>query len=431
MLKTELLEIIANGENSGVEFKRDDIRPEHLAKEIVALVNFQGGRILLGVEDNGAISGLQRPDMEEWVMNVFADKVHPLVLPFYEEVNMGEAGRVAVLTFPQGNSKPYVRRHKGAEEIFIRIGSTSRAATREQQMRLYEIGGMLHTEALPVSRTSSADLDWIRIENYFLDIIRDPVLQDNPETWGRRWATADHAMAGRDEVVNLEAVEHHLANLGFLIEPGGMCTVAGMVLFGKQPRRHLKQAGLRVFAFNGKTKEYQAKLDLIMDAPLAARFDVRHGGRFVVDDGLTEKFLQAIDPFITEEPNRITGGLRREKNRLYPIEAIREIVINALVHRDWTRSVDIEVGLYADRLEVISPGGLHNSMTVEKMIAGRRCARNNILMEIMRDYGYVDHRGMGIRSKVLPLLKAHKHPEPSFEANEDHLKTTLYRKRAP
>ena len=408
MLKTELLEIIANGENSGVEFKRDDIRPEQLAKEIVALVNFQGGRILLGVEDNGAISGLQRPDMEEWVMNVAADKVHPLVLPFYEEVNMGEAGRVAVLTFPQGNSKPYVRRHKGAEEIFIRVGSTSRAATREQQMRLYEIGGMLHTEALPVSRTSSSDLDRVRIENYLKDIIRDPALPDSPQAW-----------------------EDRLANLGFLIEPGGMCTVAGMVLFGKQPRRHLKQAGLRVFAFSGKTKEYQARLDLIMDAPLAARFDVRDGGRHVIDDGLTEKFLQAIDPFITEEPNRITDGLRREKNRLYPIEAIREIVISALVHRDWTRSVDIEVGLYADRLEVISPGGLHNSMTVEKMIAGLRYSRNTVLMETMRDYGYVDYRGMGIRSKVLPLLKAHKHPEPSFEANEDHLKTTLYRKRAP
>ena len=406
MLRTELLEIIANGENSGVEFKRDDIRSEQLAKEIVALVNFQGGRILLGVEDNGTISGLKREKMEEWVMNVAADKVHPLVLPFYEEVNMGGAGRVAVLTFPQGNSKPYVRRHKGAEEIFIRVGSTSCAATREQQMRLYEIGGMLHTEALPVSRTSSSDLDRVRIENYLKDIIRDPALPDSPQTW-----------------------EDRLANLGFLVEPGGLCSVAGMVLFGKQPRRHLRQAGLRVFAFNGKTKAYQARLDLIIDAPLAARFDVRDGGRYVIDDGLTEKFLQAIEPFITEEPNQITSGLRRDKSRLYPIETIREIVINALVHRDWTRSVDIEVGLYEDRLEVISPGGLHNSMTVEKMIAGRRYARNNILMEIMRDYGYVDYRGMGIRNKVLPLLKAHKHPEPAFEANEDYLKTTLYRKR--
>ena len=408
MFKVELLEIIANGENSRVEFKRDDVRAEQLAKEIVALANFQGGHILLGIEDNGTISGLKRKKMEEWVMNVVADKVHPLVLPSYEEISMGETGRVAVLTFPQGNSKPYVRKHNGAEEIFIRVGSTSRLATREQQMRLYEIGGMLHTEALPVSRTSSSDLDRVRIENYLKDIIRDPALPDSPQAW-----------------------EDRLANLGFLIEPDGLCTVAGMVLFGKQPRRHLRQAGLRVFAFSGKTKEYQARLDLIMDAPLAARFDVRDGGRHVIDDGLTEKFLRAIEPFIVEEPDQITSGLRRDKSWLYPIAAIREIVINALVHRDWTRSVDIEVGLYEDRLEVISPGGLHNSMTVEKMIAGRRYARNNILMEIMRDYEYVDHRGMGIRSKVLPLLKAHKHPEPSFEANEDHLKTTLYRKRAP
>ena len=92
-------------------------------------------------------------------------------------------------------------------------------------------------------------------------------------------------------------------------------------------------------------------------------------------------------------------------SRLYPIEAIREIVINALVHRDWTRSVDIEVGFYEDRMEVISPGGLHNSMTVEKMIAGLRYSHNTVLMETMRDYGYVDYRGMGIRSKVLPLLR--------------------------
>ena len=75
MLKTELLEIIANRENSGVEFKRDDIRPEQLAKEIVAMLNFQGGRVLLGVEDDGSISGLQRENSEEWVMNVLRDKI--------------------------------------------------------------------------------------------------------------------------------------------------------------------------------------------------------------------------------------------------------------------------------------------------------------------------------------------------------------------
>ena len=83
MLKSELLEIIANSENSGVEFKRDDLRPEQLAKEIVALLNFQGGKLLLGVEDDGSISGIQRDDLETWVMDtVFGRYVHPLVLPF-------------------------------------------------------------------------------------------------------------------------------------------------------------------------------------------------------------------------------------------------------------------------------------------------------------------------------------------------------------
>ena len=69
MLKSELLQMIANGESSGLELKRDDVRPEQLAKEIVALANFQGGHVLLGVEDDGSVSGIQRPDLETWVMD--------------------------------------------------------------------------------------------------------------------------------------------------------------------------------------------------------------------------------------------------------------------------------------------------------------------------------------------------------------------------
>ena len=82
MLKSELLEIIQNGENSSVEFKRDDIRPEQLAKEAVGMANLQGGMILLGVEDDGAITGITRQDLEEWVMDtVFGRYVHPAIIP--------------------------------------------------------------------------------------------------------------------------------------------------------------------------------------------------------------------------------------------------------------------------------------------------------------------------------------------------------------
>ena len=133
MLKAELFEIIANGENSGVEFKRDDIRPEQLAKEIVAFANLQGGRILLGGEDSGQISGLQRPESQEWVLNVFRDKVHPLIIPFYEEIVIEENCRVGVITLSIGVSKPYVVRHNNREEIYIRMGDRSELASREQQ----------------------------------------------------------------------------------------------------------------------------------------------------------------------------------------------------------------------------------------------------------------------------------------------------------
>ncbi len=406
MLKTELLEIIANGENSGIEFTRDDVRTEQLAKEIVALVNFQGGRILLGVDDDGAISGLQRENTEEWVMNVVSEKIHPTILPFYEEIRVADNTIVAVLTFPQGNAKPYVRRHNNAEDVFIRVGSISRPATREQHMRLYEMGGILHTEILPVPRSSSNNLDKPRIENYLKDIVKDPDIPLTDDNW-----------------------EDRLANLDFLTEAHGMCTMAGMLLFGKNPRRYVKQSGLRIFAFDSADKEYRAELDVILNAPLVGRWDVSHGARRVIDEGLIETALSRIDPFISEESHELVDNLRREKTYFYPVEALREVLVNALVHRDWTRFVDIEVGMYSDRLEVISPGSLQNSMTVEKMLAGQRYTRNTIIMEVMRDYGYVDHRGMGLRTKVLPLMRSRNGCDPIIEATEDYVKVTLPRER--
>jgi len=103
-------------------------------------------------------------------------------------------------------------------------------------------------------------------------------------------------------------------------------------------------------------------------------------------------------------------------------------VINAIAHRDWTRAIDIELNCYENRLELISPGALPNSMTIEKMIAGQRTPRNTIIVGILRDYGYIVARGMGIRKKIIPLMKQDNHSEPEFIATEDFLKTVLYKK---
>lgn len=409
MLKAELLEIIANGENSGVEFKRDDIRPEQLAKEAVAFANLQGGRILLGVEDNGEITGLRRDNAQEWVLNAFRDKVHPQIIPFYEEIQVGQGLTVGVVTLAQGFSKPYVLRHNNREDAYIRMGDRSELATREQQLRLFESGGLLHVEVLPVAGTSLANLDIDRLDFYLRSIIKDPEVPGNDAEWMER-----------------------LLGLGLMALDGmgnTVCSVAGLLCFGINPRRFLRQAGLRVMAFPGGDKEYRALLDVVLDAPLVGRWKMVAGTKQLVDTGLIEKFAAALEPFVSQEASGIDANMRREKTWFYPWEALRETVINALAHRDWTRAIDIEVDSYGDRLEVISPGKLQNSMTISKMVAGQRSPRNTLIVEILRDYGYVDARGMGVRTKVIPLMRTCNQAEPVFEATDDYLKTTLPRKK--
>ncbi len=405
MRTAEILEIIANGESSGVEFKRDSVRPEKLAREIVAMANVQGGRILLGVEDDGSISGIARENLREWVFDtVLGRYVHPLLIPYYEEVVVGEQ-RIAVLTFSQGVSKPYVLRSRDREDMYVRLGSVSKLATREQQIRLSESGGMLHTEIMPVSGTSLSVLDDARLENYVRDILRDPDVPTSRDEW----------------------IERLLA-LGLMVrnvmgEP--VCTIAGLVLFGIRPRRYLRQAGIRLMAFRGDDKEYQALMDVVLDAPMVGRWRIEDGQRELIDSGLIEKFIESIGPFVSREAAEIDENFRREKTWLYPLEAVRETVVNALAHRDWTRFVDVEVGVYSNRLEAISPGALPNSMNVEKMRAGQRSMRNQIIMEVLRDYGYVDARGMGVRTKVIPLMRAANGREPLFQATDDFMRTVL------
>jgi ATP-dependent DNA helicase RecG len=405
-MKTEdLLNLIRNGENSGVEFKRDSIRPEQIAKEIVAMANLQGGQILIGVEDNGSISGIQRKNLSEWLIDtVFGRYVHPMILPFYEEVQMENSKRVAVVSFPQGVSKPYVVRNKDREDIYIRIGSISRLATREQQMRLFETGGILHSEVMPVPGSSFESLDKVRLENYLRDILKDPDVPSREIEWLKRLEGLGLMVRNRDQEF--------------------LCTIAGLVLFGVSPRRCMKQAGLRVMAFKGEDKEYQALMDRVLDGPMVGRWQFGEKGKQLIDDGLIEKCVNCLEPFITTESATIDRYFRREKYWRFPLDAVRETMINALSHRDWTRFVDIEISVYANRLEVISPGPLQNAMTIEKMKAGQRSTRNQIIVDILKDYGYADARGMGIRTKVIPLMKAQGR-EPVFKATEDYLQTVL------
>jgi ATP-dependent DNA helicase RecG len=408
MLKSELLELCANGESSGVEFKRDDVRPEQLAKEIVALANFQGGRILLGVEDDGSISGIARSNLEEWVMDtVFGRFVHPQILPFYEEIALDGGARVAVISFTQGTSKPYVVRTKDREEMYVRVGTTSRQATREMQARLFASGGMLHAEALPVSGTGLRDLSLERLEDYLVHFTGDSTAPRTDAAW-----------------------EQRLTDLGYMVTPDSercVCSIEGLTLFGRTPRRALRQAGIRWVAFAGTWKEYETLDDAVLDGPLVALMRGDRGqSRELLEAGLIERVVERMTPFISTSARAVNESMRREREWHYPIEALREAVVNALVHRDWTRSLEVEIASYADRLEITSPGALNNSMTVAKMKAGQRSPRNPGIVNTMRLYDYVDALALGVKQKILPLV-----PNAVFDATDDYVKVTLPRAATP
>lgn len=409
MNKSELLELIANGENSSVEFKRDDVRPEQLAKEIVALVNLKGGRILLGVEDDGTVSGIQRENLEHWVMDtVFGRYVHPGIIPHYEVINIDDEHRVAVISLESGLTKPYVVRQGDREEIYVRMGSTSQLARREQQARLFSLGGMLNAEELPVSGSSLDNLSKERMEDYLRSFLEYETIPDSDDKW-----------------------HSDLCNLGFMTnrEDGkAVCTVAGLVLFGYFPRRLMYKAGLRWMAFPGKVKDYEALDDQVLDGPLVPlRRRMKSGQAEVLEKGLIDRCLDVMRPIVSQEQGLAEGTARRERKWHYPDKAMREALVNAIAHRDWTRSEETEIVSYSDRLDFQSPGSLLNSLTVEKIIAGNRAVRNPKIVEVLRDYGYVDSRGLGIRSKIIPALQAQNGNAPEFEVTEDYFKLTMHR----
>ncbi len=415
MLKTELLELIGAGENSGIEFKRDDLRPEQLAKELVAFANVRGGRLLIGVEDDGSITGIGRHNLELWIMDtVFGRYIHPAIIPYYEEVVLDDGKRVAVVTVEQGVAKPYVVRANDREDIYLRVGSQSRLATREQQARLFQESRMLHTEVLPVSGSALDSLDKHRLADYI-----GRLLQDAPPSAHEEW-------------------ERRLCALGFLTETehGVMATVAGLLLFGRAPRRLLRQAGLRLMVFDTQDRSYEAILDEVLNGPLTELREPLSRGESEIgwsteqektEMGLLERAVNLLKPFISQEHGPSAEMLTREKIWFYPPEVLREALLNAFAHRDWTRAGDVELCVYQDRVEVTSPGSLPNTMTVEKMKAGQRSPRNPLLVDVLRDYGYVDARGMGVRRKIIPGMKAIGAREPEILADEDRVQIVLYR----
>lgn len=262
------------------------------------------------------------------------------------------------------------------------------------------------SEILPVPRSSIESLDRPRLVDYLTRALRDPGVPSSDEEWIKK-----------------------LEELGVLIRHGGLvhATIAGLTLFGYAPRRYLRHAGIRLMIFEGDDVDSRALLDETLDGSLVGlwRMEGPLARLAQQDHGLLERLSARLEPYITTELP-VNAQFRRDKAVRFPLDVIRELVVNAMAHRDWTRAIETEVRVFDRRLEVISPGALHNSMTVDKMIAGQRYPRNPLIVEALRDYGYIEARGMGVRTKVISMTREYLGTEPVFEATEDYLKTILF-----
>ena len=270
MTHTELLEIIKNGESSGVEFKRDVVEKDALAKELVAFSNLSGGIVLLGVEDDGSISGVTRTDLEEWVMNICRDKIKPPLIPFLETVRDVEREKdVAIVRVTRGFDVHSLWKNN-RKTYFIRVGTQSREPSEEELARLFQQRGLIRAELRPVSGAKLGDFDRRRLRDYFSRVRQQDVPPDEDET---AWQTL-------------------LINTEIMTDEG--VTVGGMLLFGKTPNRFLPQAGIDAVAFPGIEKEYAARERKGLRGPMTPLLDI-HGS--VVENGLVE---QALDFFAAE-----------------------------------------------------------------------------------------------------------------------------------
>ena len=456
MNKTELREIIINGEDSGVEFKRDTEDNRALAKELVAFANLQGGRVLLGVEKNRTVFGLTRFDpgtgtgdtprsygrLEEWIMQACRDKIRPEIIPYFEVIRDVEPGLdVAVVEIERGWSAHQVW-HDQHRTYYIRVGSLSREASPEELERLFQQRGAFRLEIRPVSGSSIDDLDPRRLSEYFARVRSQPIPSEEPSAEWRERAEAESRRKDESrwrEIFELRLREWReeqrrvweslLVNTE-LLDSGERhpATVAGLLLFGKNPKRYLPQSGIDAAAYDGPEKDYAARERTSLRGPMVV---LRGSDATTVETGVVEQAVEFVRRNTTVSA-KLVNGARREERWDYPDEAVREAVVNALVHRDYLLSgTDIELSVYSNRLEIISPGRLPNGITPERMRIGCRAARNQLLKDSMRDYGYLEHMGMGVPRKILKSMRESNGTEPDLIEDGERFIVRLWKEPKP
>ncbi len=381
----ELHSHIARGEDLHTEFKEWPIHRDKLAATLVAFANAEGGVLLLGVDDQGGTVGVEDADqVMRFVDAVAFNNCVPPVSVAQEALatEVAPGRRVVAVNVVRGSMRPYCTQ-KG-NTIYIRTGSGRRPASREEILRLYQASGSFFYDEKPLPQLTVADLDLDAFENYLKE-------------------------------TGLEAVhpssEQLLVNWR-LLSADRHPTLAGMILFGRHPQRHLPFAQINAARIPGTqlANEPSDRKDLT-----GRLFDV-------IDQA--ERFLDLHLPV----PHRIRG-FEPERFPELPEAALREAIVNAVAHRDYTIPGPVRLLIFDDRVEIHAPGRPPNTVDEAAMRVGVHVPRNPVIYKRLADLGLVTRVGSGI-PRMIELVKEATGRDLAIEIRDFEVVFVIPRKEA-
>ena len=358
---TDIDILVQQGEGTTLEFKES--LSASFARELVALANTTGGRILLGVTDDGVVKGVKDTNALRARIQDIARNCDPPV-----KVLANRVGDVFAVEVRESNAKPV----QCSDGFFWRQGAVTQKLSRDEIGDFFRTEGVIRFDLSPCPRF-----------NYPEDFDRDKF-----DAWLR--LSGITAGSVEDVLVNIEVAERNGDGLLF--------RNAGVLFFAKNVRHFFTEAYITCLLGRGTDKVH------ILDRK---DFD----GGIVADIEDAMRFIERN----TRLAYRIEG-LRRQNIPEYPMEAVREAITNAVMHRDWfmADAANVFVELYADRIEVISPGALPKGMAVADL--GRKAVRRNPLVaDLLHRIDFIEKAGTGIR-RIRDGAKAVDCPEPVFEA---------------
>lgn len=376
----DLIDLLKRPEGKTLEFKRDLSSPEGVLRAIVAFANTAGGVLLLGVEDaTHNVRGVAKPlVVEERLANLISDSILPRLIPDIEILPWRRTQVLAVQVYPSPGRPHYLKRAGLDGGVYVRVGSTNRRADREliDELRRFARGETYDEQAMP--ECDSEALDFRVASELFAPV--------------RKLKRAD-----------LETLRLMVKHQGRKVP-----TVGGMLLFGKERERHFPDAWVQAGRFRGTDKTH------ITDTLEIRTFPVR-----AVEE--TVAFIQKHALHGME-----IGAVHRKELWNLPPVAVREAIVNAVVHTDYAQhGAPIRISIFDDRLEVENPGLLPFGLTVDDLRHGVSKLRNRVIGRVFHELGLIEQWGSGIQRMTAACRDAGLAP-PVLEEIGTRFRVTIF-----